>query len=154
VSAVVSAPQPHLRPMVENDLAQVIAIEIRAYEFPWTLGIFRDCLRFGYIAMVYENDQGIVGYGILSIAAGECHLLNICIDPRFQGRGYGTSLVTRLLDVARTQNAGVAFLEVRTSNRAAYDMYSKLGFNEMGVRKNYYPTRGGREDAILLAREL
>jgi ribosomal-protein-alanine N-acetyltransferase len=104
--------------------------------------------------MVYENDQGIVGYGILSIAAGECHLLNICIDPRFQGRGYGTSLVTRLLDVARTQNAGVAFLEVRTSNRAAYDMYSKLGFNEMGVRKNYYPTRGGREDAILLAREL
>ena len=154
MSAVVSAPPPRLRPMVEDDLARMIEIEIRAYEFPWTLGIFRDCLRYGYVCRIYEDDQGMTGYGILSIAAGECHLLNICIDPRFQGRGYGTDLVAQLLDVARTHNARMAFLEVRASNSAACHLYNKLGFNEMGVRKNYYPTRGGREDAILLAREL
>ena len=154
MSAVVSVPPPRLRPMVEDDLVRMIEIEIRAYEFPWTLGIFRDCLRYGYVCRIYEDDQGVTGYGILSIAAGECHLLNICIDPHFQGRGYGTDLVTQLLDVARAHNAKMAFLEVRASNSAAYHLYNKLGFNEMGVRKNYYPTRGGREDAILLAREL
>ena len=154
MSAVVAASAPRLRPMCEDDLDRIMAIEQSAYEFPWTLGIFRDCLRFGYTCMVYEDDQDILGYGLLSVGAGECHLLNICIAPCYQGRGYGSRLIDLLLDVARGRNARMAFLEVRVSNQAAFHVYTKMGFNELGVRKNYYPTHTGREDAMLLARSL
>ncbi len=154
MSAVVAAPVPRLRPMCEDDLDRIMAIEQSAYEFPWTLGIFRDCLRFGYTCMVYEDDQDILGYGLLSVGTGECHLLNICIAPRYQGHGYGSQLIDLLLDVARGRNARMAFLEVRASNKAAFHVYTKMGFNELGVRKNYYPTHAGREDAMLLARSL
>ena len=154
MSAVVAASAPRLRPMCEDDLDRIMAIEQSAYEFPWTLGIFRDCLRFGYTCMVYEDDQDILGYGLLSVGAGECHLLNICIAPCYQGRGYGSRLIDLLLDVARARNARMAFLEVRVSNQAAFHVYTKMGFNELGVRKNYYPTHTGREDAMLLARSL
>ena len=154
MSAVVAAPAPRLRPMCEDDLERIMAIEHAAYEFPWTLGIFRDCLRFGYTCMVFEDAQDILGYGLLSVGAGECHLLNICIAPCYQGRGYGSQLIALLLEVARGRNARMAFLEVRASNKAAFHVYTKMGFNELGVRKNYYPTHAGREDAMLLARSL
>lgn len=154
MSAVATAAAPRLRPMCEDDLDRIMAIEHSAYEFPWTLGIFRDCLRFGYTCMVFEDDQDILGYGLLSVGAGECHLLNICIAPCYQGRGYGSRLIDLLLDVARGRNARMAFLEVRASNKAAFHVYTKMGFNELGVRKNYYPTHAGREDAMLLARSL
>ena len=154
MSALASSALPRLRPMGEDDIARVIDIELVAYDFPWTIGIFRDCLRYGYICMVFENDSDLLGYGILSLGAGECHLLNICIAPRYQGRGYGSQLIDLLLDVARERNARMAFLEVRVSNKAAFHMYTKMGFNELGVRKNYYPTHAGREDAMLLARSL
>jgi ribosomal-protein-alanine N-acetyltransferase len=140
--------------MLDADLERVIGIELSAYDFPWTLGIFRDCLRYGYHCMVFENDDDMLGYGILSIGASECHLLNICIAPPFQGCGHGTQLIDALLDLARGHNARMAFLEVRASNKAAYRVYTKMGFNELGVRKNYYPAHHGREDAFLLAREL
>ncbi len=154
MSALASSAVPRLRPMNDADLERVIDIELKAYDFPWTVGIFHDCLRYGYTCMVFENDDDLLGYGILSLGAGECHLLNICIAPAFQGRGHGTQLIDGLLDLARTQAARMAFLEVRASNQAAYRVYTKMGFNELGVRKNYYPAHNGREDAILLAREL
>lgn len=154
MSALASSAVPRLRPMCEEDLVRVIDIELVAYDFPWTLGIFRDCLRYGYTCMVFESDEDLLGYGILSVGAGECHLLNICIAPAFQGRGHGAQMIEGLLELARTQAARMAFLEVRASNTAAYRVYTKLGFNELGVRKNYYPAHNGREDAILLAREL
>lgn len=154
MSAVVMTPAPRLRPMREDDLDRIMAIEHAAYEFPWTLGIFRDCLRFGYICMVFEDDKDILGYGLLSVGAGECHLLNICVAPCYQGQGYGSKLIALLLDVARVRSAHMAFLEVRVSNKAALHVYTKMGFNELGVRKNYYPAHAGREDAILLARSL
>jgi ribosomal-protein-alanine N-acetyltransferase len=154
MSAVASESLPRLRPMRDDDLRQVIAIELAAYEFPWTLGIFRDCLRFGYTSRVLARDHDILGYGLLSTGAGECHLLNICVAPPHQGRGLGSWMIERLLEIAREQGAQIAFLEVRASNRAAYHVYGKLGFNEIGVRKNYYPARDGREDALLLARDL
>ena len=154
MSALASSAVPRLRPMCEEDLARVIDIELVAYDFPWTLGIFRDCLRYGYTCMVFESGEDLLGYGILSVGAGECHLLNICIAPDYQGRGHGAQMIDGLLELARTQAARIAFLEVRASNTAAYRVYTKLGFNELGVRKNYYPAHNGREDAILLAREL
>jgi len=154
VSAVAKFPQPQLRPMVEADLPHVLKVEQRCYEFPWTLGIFRDCLRVGYHGYVVESPSGLIGHGVMSIGAGECHLLNICVHPDWQRRGLGRQLVETLLEVARTKRVSTALLEVRVSNAAAYRLYVNLGFNEVGMRHHYYPGRAGREDAIILAREL
>ena len=154
MSAVLRDVQPQLRDMQEADVSAILAIECVAYEFPWTEGVLRDCFKFGYLCKVYESADGIIGYGVISIGAGECHLLNICIVPAQQQRGHGTRLVTLLLQAARAAHARSALLEVRSSNRAAFQLYHKLGFNEIGVRKGYYPARAGREDALVLAREL
>lgn len=154
MSAVLRYTPPLLRDMQEADVPAVMAIERVAYEFPWTEGILRDCFRFGYVCKVYESQAGIIGYGILSLGAGECHFLNICIAPSQQQHGHGARLVSELLQIARQACARSALLEVRISNIAAFRLYDKLGFNEIGVRKNYYPARAGREDALVLALEL
>ncbi len=154
MSAVVSLPAPVIRPMTEHDLSIVLANERAAYEFPWTLGIFRDCLRVGYHCRVLEAGRGVIGHGIMSVAAQECHLLNICVHPDFQQRGYGRELVAHLLELARARRAITALLEVRVSNDAAYRLYTRMGFGEVGMRRNYYPARHGREDAIILALDL
>src|SRR3970040_45097 len=117
MSAVTIEPQPLLRPMTGHDLEAVLKVEKAAYEFPWTLPIFRDCLRVGCQCYVYESPQeGIIGHGIMSVAAGECHVLNICIHPDYQRLGLGEGMVLFLLDIARQNKARVALLEVRMSN--------------------------------------
>jgi ribosomal-protein-alanine N-acetyltransferase len=154
---MVAAPRellPALRPMTEADLTEVARIEAAAYAFPWTIGIFRDCLRAGYHAWVLARPGTIYGYGMLSIAAGEAHLLNLCIDPVRQGEGHGRHLLARLIDLARWHRAERIFLEVRPSNAAAIALYHDMGFNEIGRRPNYYPAHGGREDAQVMALEL
>jgi ribosomal-protein-alanine N-acetyltransferase len=152
--AMLSEPRPELRAMHVNDLQQVSALETAAYEFPWTLGIFRDCLRAGYECWVLRRAEEVVGYSVLSVAAGEAHLLNACIAPAHQGHGYGRHLVRRMIEVARWHRVQRIFLEVRPSNAVAVLLYQKLGFNEIAVRPNYYPARHGREDAIVMAMEL
>ena len=154
MSAVQNLPLPRPRAMVDTDLPQVLKIEHASYEFPWSLGIFRDCMRVGYHCYVLEGPSGLVGHGIMSIAVGECHLLNICVHPDWQHRGYGRCLVEFLLEVARQKHVRMALLEVRVSNKIAYKLYTDLGFNEVGMRHHYYPGRDGREDAIILAREI
>lgn len=154
MSAVTVTSSPSVRPMTGHDLPAVLEVENAAYEFPWTLPIFRDCLRVACHCYVYETPQGIVGHGVMSVAAGECHILNICIHPEYQRQGLGAGLVHYLLDIARHKKARVALLEVRMSNTAAYRLYTKLGFDEIGIRESYYPARDGREDAIILARDL
>ncbi len=154
MSAVISEGLPMVRSMCERDLSAVLEVERAAYEYPWTLGIFRDCLTFGHVCRVYENARGLIGHGIMSVGAGECHMLNICVHPVYQRRGLGGHMVKHLMDLARAQRAHVALLEVRHSNIAAYRLYAQMGFNEAGIRKGYYPARNGREDAIILAREL
>jgi ribosomal-protein-alanine N-acetyltransferase len=141
--------------MTGHDLKAVMEVENSSYEFPWTLPIFRDCLRVGCYCFVYETpEHGIIGHGIISVGAGECHILNVCIHPDRQRQGLGEGMVLFLLDFACKKKARVALLEVRISNAAAYKLYSKLGFDEVGIRKSYYPARYGREDAIILARDL
>ena len=143
-----------LRQMREADVEQVIDIELRAYEFPWTRQIFRDCLRAGYHGFVLEAGGSIVGYFMLSVAAGEAHVLNICVDPNEQHKGHGRRLMSRAMDVARWHRVDRVFLEVRPSNPVAIKLYDELGFNEIGRRPKYYPARDGREDAIVMAYEL
>ena len=143
-----------LRPMREADLDEVMRIEVRAYPFPWTLGIFRDCLRAGYPMWVQEHAGAIVGYGVLSIAADEAHVLNLCTAPDCEGQGLGRRMLQALLRIARGGGAQRVFLEVRPSNPRAFDLYERNGFNEIGRRPRYYPAHDGREDAIVMAMEL
>lgn len=143
-----------LRAMREDDVDAVMAIEVRAYPFPWTTGIFRDCLRAAYPSWLLVRGEVIIGYGIISIAAGEGHILNICIDPLEHGRGHGRRLLRSLVQVARMHRAERIFLEVRPSNPRAIGLYFAEGFNEIGRRPRYYPANMGREDAIVMAMEL
>ena len=147
-----------LRAMTVADVPAVAAIEQRAYPAPqpWSAGIFRDCLRVGYLCQVLELEGAVAGYGILSIAAGEAHLLNVCVAPELQGRGLGRVLVLHMLDLADRFKAHTVYLEVRPSNAVARALYKSLGFRRIGVRKSYYPALPGdvREDALQLARDI
>ncbi len=154
MSAILRDPQLRLRSMTAADLEAVSAIEARAYPFPWSLGIFRDCLRVGYRCWLYEHGERIVGYTIMSLAVGEAHILNLCIDPDYQGQGLGRRLLRRLLNLAREGGADTVFLEVRPSNPGALALYLSEGFNEIGRRPGYYPAADGREDALVLAAAL
>ncbi len=140
--------------MLERDLEEIVAIDYSAYEFPWSEGIFRDCLRVGYWCRVLERLRTIDAYGVMSVAAGEAHVLNLCVRPDLQGRGLGRKLLSHLLDFARRAGADTMFLEVRVSNAPAIGLYGTMGFCEVGVRTGYYPARQGREDALMLARVL
>jgi ribosomal-protein-alanine N-acetyltransferase len=142
-----------LRKMTTTDLSEVLAIEKKNYPFPWEEDIFRDCFRAGYNCWVCEESDIVLGYSILSIGAGEAHILNISVDPKEQGQGIGRKMLENLIDVARGQ-AETIFLEVRPSNPVAIALYENVGFNEIGIRKAYYPAENGREDALMLALHL
>lgn len=154
MSAVIKEREATIRPMSFADLPGVVAVEQAAYEFPWTENIFRDCLKVAYYCCVLESEEGIIGHGVMSAAIGECHLLNICIHPHHRRQGHGQRLVDHLLSLARHARARIAYLEVRVSNIAARSLYAKRGFREIGVRKEYYPGDGQREDALILVLEM
>jgi ribosomal-protein-alanine N-acetyltransferase len=154
MSAVLAEPELILRNMQETDLTDVIAIETLAYPFPWTLNIFRDCLRVGYSSGVLTRDDEVVGYGLMSVGAGEAHILNLCVHPSYQRRGYGRCMLEFLLEMANQRGAEAIFLEVRPSNTAAHQLYLQAGFSQVGVRQNYYPAHQGREAALILTRSL
>ena len=154
MSAVAQPGPVSLRALRENDLNAVMAIELRGYPYPWTRGIFLDCLRAGYPGLAMEQDGLLIGYGVLSLAADEAHVLNICIDPLVQSRGLGRRLLRALVEMARNRGAQRVFLEVRPSNTPALRLYHSEGFNEIGRRPRYYPAAQGREDALVMAIEL
>lgn len=139
------------RPMRIEDLDTVCAIEQRIYPFPWSRGNFVDSLIARYTCTVMELEGGIIGYGILTAAAGEAHLLNLSIDAPWQGRGHGRALLMHNIDLARGLGAHLLLLEVRPSNEVARALYRDVGFEQITVRRGYYPDTNGREDALLLA---
>lgn len=141
---------PIIRSMRQSDIPDVAAIESSTYEFPWSSGIFRDCLLAGYTSVVLVRDGRIIGYGIMSVAASEAHLLNICIKQGFRRQGIGRMLLKYLLERARVIAADRIFLEVRPSNEPALHLYEKMGFRILGVREGYYKARHGNEDAVVL----
>ncbi|CAA9314069.1 MAG: Ribosomal-protein-S18p-alanine acetyltransferase [uncultured Lysobacter sp.] len=156
MNARASRPAPHttLRPMRESDVDAVYSIEVRAYPFPWTAGIFRDCLRADYPCWVLIEESCLIGYFLMSLAADEAHVLNICIAPEAQGHGHGRRLLRSAVQLARARGAQRVFLEVRPTNKAAIALYDSEGFNEIGRRPRYYPATNGREDALVMAIEL
>ncbi len=143
-----------IRKMFLSDLNSVLAIEAKNYNYPWGREIFKDCfIAPSYSCWVCEDTENIVAYAILSVAAGEAHVLNLSVDPASQGLGVGKLFMQHLIKQARKKSETI-FLEVRPSNLNAISLYKSLGFNEIGVRKDYYPTESGREDAVMLALEL
>jgi ribosomal-protein-alanine N-acetyltransferase len=143
-----------IRDMTHDDLSMVSDIERRSYEFPWSHGVFRDCLLAGYRSSVLIREERVAGYGILSIAAGEAHILNLCIEPEFRSMGYGERLLDTLLAHARAASVREVLLEVRPSNLTAIALYRKKGFFQVANRPAYYQSHEGREDAAVLCKKL
>ncbi len=143
-----------MRPMDARDLAEVMRIELAMYSFPWTQRIFEDCLRVGYRCHVGEVQGQFAGYAVMSTGAGEAHVLNLCVAEEFQRRGLAREMLSHLLDEADQLEVHDVFLEVRPSNTGAIRLYESIGFNQVGLRKDYYPTRDGREDALIYAYSL
>jgi ribosomal-protein-alanine N-acetyltransferase len=144
----------YIRTMVHDDLVVVSDIERRSYEFPWSHGVFRDCLLAGYSCIVVDRGDLVAGYAILSMAAGEAHILNLCVDSNYQQLGYGERLLDEVLMRARGAEINEIFLEVRPSNESAIALYQKKGFRQIAYRPAYYQARKGREDAAVLSKVL
>jgi len=129
-------------------------MERRNYDFPWSDGIFRDCVKSGYICRLVVLNSDVIGYGVMQVAADEAHILNLCIDKPWQRQGCARVLLDHLVLEANERRAHIVFLEVRPSNPRAVDLYQMSGFNEIGLRKGYYDSKAGREDALVMAKSL
>lgn len=151
-----AVPQPLLdyRPMRMEDLDAVLAVEKTIYPFPWTAGNFVDSLTSGYSAWVCREQGAMVGYAVMMLVLDEAHLLNISIVAERQRSGLGGTLLDFLCAEARAAGAARMFLEVRPSNASGLGLYRRCGFAEIGRRRGYYPGHDGREDAIVMARDL
>lgn len=143
-----------LRPMIEADLPRIHRIELASYEYPWTPGNFSDSLKAGYSMWVHEADGEVIGYYAMMAAAGEAHILNLTIAPSWRRHGLGRDLLDHCLARACDHRAESVFLEVRTSNVAAIALYHSNGFVDLAFRRAYYPSRDGREDALIMTLEL
>ena len=143
-----------IRPMLEDDIEAVMDIERASYEHPWKTSIYQDCLKVGYSCWVIEYAQKLVGYGIMSTAVGEAHILNLCIREDYRRYGLGRMLLNHIQELSKDHQAETLFLEVRASNIGAYRLYEEEGFSEVGLRRSYYPAINGREDAIIMAKQL
>ncbi len=143
------------RAVQESDLDTIVAIENSSHIHPWSKSVFRDCLRVSYVCdMLLSDDGQVVVYGVMSVAAGEAHIFNVCVNKLCRRKGYGKKMMLHLLHKAKAQNASIVFLEVRQSNAPAISLYKKLGFEATGSRKDYYPAKDGREDAVIMSMTL
>ncbi|MBT8146021.1 MAG: ribosomal protein S18-alanine N-acetyltransferase [Gammaproteobacteria bacterium] len=144
-----------MRRMRPSDLDVVVQNEALAVaEHPWNKRVFIDCLRAGYQCWVLGNNDRLIGHGVMSVAIGESHLLTLCVHPDYQRAGHGRRILQFLLERAQREEAEVCYLEVRSSNETAKSLYRSMGFLPIGERKNYYPSEHGREDAIIMSRQL
>ena len=149
-----SDPGLWFRRMTLGDVERVMKVEHQVYEFPWTEKIFSDCIRVGYYCWLALQRQNIVGHAVISVSAGESHMLNLSIAREYQRRGFGKQFIEFLIQQAQAKQVQTMLLEVRPSNTAAINCYNSAGFNEIGLRKDYYPAPEGREDALLFARHI
>jgi len=147
-------PELTFRQMALEDISDVIQLENEVYQFPWTDRIFKDCIRVGYDCWLAHLGNTVVAHAVISIAAGESHILNLSVTRNHQGKGIGKQFIQFLLNIARNKRAQIMMLEVRPSNIRAINCYSSAGFNEIGCRKDYYPAPNGKEDALLFAKQI
>lgn len=151
-----AVPQPRLEysPMRREDIAEIMVIEKRIYPFPWTQGNFTDSLSSAYSAWVCREGGVMLGYAVMMLALDEAHLLNISVAAERQRSGLGSMLLEHLFGVAKRAGAARMFLEVRPGNASGLGLYRRYDFIEIGRRRGYYPAHDGREDAIVMVRDL
>lgn len=140
-----------LREMHTDDLAAVCAIEQQVQYAPWSAKLFAEGLTRHRCKVAVNQQQQIVGFSIVQFIVDEAHLLNIAVEPTQQKQGIGKILLDEVLVISQQQKASTIFLEVRASNQRAIQLYQMAGFNEIGLRKNYYPTAQGKEHAVIMA---
>ena len=145
-----------IRTISIQDLSNVMEVERSCYPIPWSESVFKESLVGSNECWLIEYQGVLSGHAVVSNVLDEVHLLNICIEPKFNRKGLGRILLQHLVAEAIKRKATVLFLEVRASNNAAIDLYFSEGFNEVGLRPNYYPCEvgAGREDAVLMTLEL
>ena len=146
MSVEAKAVHPLIRPLTWGDLDRIMEIELAAYPVPWTRGIFGDCIRVGYDCWGLQLEGELIGYSIQTDAAGEAHLLNLCVAPDWQGRGYGGTLLENAIRIARRHGCRHMFLEVRPSNLAGIALYTKRGFAVIARRPGYYSVSAAGAD--------
>jgi len=137
-----------------DDLNTVYQLEITNYPIPWSKGVIKDCIQSDYHSILLKCKEKIIGYAFLMTAYDESHLLNMCIDKSQQGKGLGRKLLKYLENICIYSQSTSFLLEVRKSNPIAHSLYQSFGFEEIGLRKNYYRTLDGREDAIVMKKFL
>ena len=147
-------PEVHIRPMMEIDLPDVAGIEQQSYAFPWSENIFRDCLRVGYTCRALDLAGQIIGYGVMSLGAGEAHILNVCVRDEFRSLGFGARLLEHLLERAAAAGSPRPFSRCGRPIWRPSGCTRSLGFEQIGIRRGYYQAPDGREDAIVLKLEL
>ena len=143
-----------LRKLAKSDLNQILFIEQAVHVSPWTEETFNTCFQSGYIGWVIEEQHKIIAFVMISLRDEECHILNLCVLHEYQHQGHGKHLMQHALKQAKQMGADIAYLEVRRSNSRAINLYTKLHFQLIGERKNYYPTVSGQEDALVFGKTL
>lgn len=134
-----------------NDLPRAWQIETRAHAFPWSEKTFASNQGERYLNYRLTVDDEMVAFAITQVVLDEATLFNIAVDPAWQRRGLGRQLLEHLIRELEARDVLTLWLEVRASNKGAIALYESLGFNEATIRRNYYPTADGREDAIIMA---
>ncbi len=131
-------------------------IEQAAHRNPWSLSLIKDCFSPEHLILGIFREQQLMGYLIAHIILDEVSLLNLCVDPAYQRQGCGRILLQHFVSAMHDQGIRQCFLEVRASNCRAQSLYTQLGFEKVGVRKNYYtqPHKKSREDAVLMVASL
>jgi ribosomal-protein-alanine N-acetyltransferase len=144
-----------LRPLNLDDLVAIDTVEQAAYAFPWSQQHFEDSLQSGYHMQALLKGKELKGYFVAMLSLDEVHLLNITVHPDDQGNGYGRIMLKALVAWAQSKMATAIWLEVRASNHRAASVYKTAGFEQIGIRKNYYPAPHlAREDGIVMRRDL
>lgn len=141
-------------PMTMADLDEILRIEYQVYSYPWSRANFSDSMNSGYSCWICRSGGELIGYFVVMMGVDEAHLLNISVSEKHQGRGFGARLLRVAMNVAVKAGARMLLLEVRPSNEKALALYCHFGFRQIGVRRGYYPAASGREDALVLTREL
>lgn len=142
---------PIISPLLESDMDLIFAIEQAAHSVPWSLGTLKNSQGERYHNLKISEGNHILGFAICQFVLDEANLFNIAVDPTYQGQGFGEMLLRRLISDLQEKNIATLWLEVRQSN-PAQKLYEKLGFNQVDIRKNYYPTPdSGRENAVIMA---
>ncbi|MGB1090853.1 MAG: ribosomal protein S18-alanine N-acetyltransferase [Oceanobacter sp.] len=142
-----------IRTATLDDLDAIMSIEKSSHSHPWAQSVMTGYLAKPGVISIIQLDKTPVGFAVVTRVVGEAELLDIAVHPDYQGKGLGEELMNHVLELA-SQDCERLFLEVRESNTPAIQLYEKLGFCQVGVRRNYYPSEKGREDALLYAQEL